>query len=142
MVKKLATIHYIAVASPDYLEQHGVITDPKSLANLPCAIHPIDPTWRFSVDNQLISVRAQQAFASNTYLVLRKAALNAIGAAMLPQQIVLSDLESGALVRLFPEIEVPERPLYAVFPPGGQPPKKVRVFMEFLAEHFKDNPIS
>ena len=43
-------------------------------------------------------------------------------------------IASGALVTLLPQYPMPEAGLYVVRPPGEHPPRKVRVFTDFLAE--------
>jgi len=48
---------------------------------------------------------------------------------------------SGALQILLPGHPVPERPLYAISGPGQPAPRKITVFLEFLARWFRDHPV-
>jgi len=101
-----------------------------------------DPTWRLFQDGTPLTIKVNAAFSSNTYLVLRKAALKGIGVAMVPHSIVAEDLRNGSLIELLPELLLPERPLYAVFAPGDTPPTKVRCFITFLTNWFRVTPMA
>lgn len=140
-VKKIATLHYTLVATPTCLARHGAPAHPRDLAEKPCIVQTTDSSWRFDAEEGPVRIKGLPVFSSNTYLVLRKAVLADIGFALLPRQVVKDDLVAGTLVEVLPDFTVPERPLFAVFAPGGPPPRKVRVFNEFLADWFKRHPI-
>ena len=141
-VKKVASIRYVVVASPAFIAEHGPVTEPRALEKIPCVIQVGDPSWRFYHDGESVAVKVQAAFSSNAYLVLRKAALKALGVAMVPHSIVAEDLDTGRLIELMPQMLLPERPLYAVFAPGDAPPKKVRCFVTFLTNWFRAQPLA
>jgi len=129
-------------ASPAFIKQHGAPETPKDLASYPCVVQTNDPVWRF-VDKagKPIHVKVTSAFASNAYLVLRRAAMKGIGVGLLPRQVVAEDLKSGDLVELIPAANIPERPLYAAFAPGKDVPLKVRCLTNFLVDWFREHPI-
>jgi DNA-binding transcriptional LysR family regulator len=142
LVRKVATLGFAACASPAYLEEHGSAETPVDLAKHACLIHTNDPVWHFvqgekNIHHKITGV----AFSSNTYPILRKAALNDLGVALLPLRSVARDLEAGRLVRVLPDFEVPDRPLFIVFPPGGQHIKKIQVFLDYMVGWFKRYPI-
>ena len=141
-VKKVASIRYTIVASPAFIAEHGPLTDPRVFEKVPCAVQVGDPTWRLYRDGESLAIKVNAAFSSNAYLVLRKAALKALGAAMMPHSVVANDLKEGQLIELMPELLLPERPLYAVFAPGDAPPKKVRCFVTFLTNWFRAQPLA
>jgi DNA-binding transcriptional LysR family regulator len=60
---------------------------------------------------------------------------------VLPTWLIQQELEAGSLRRVLTEFEAPRTPVYAVFPTHGAPPKKVRSFIEFLAEHYRERGI-
>ena len=62
------------------------------------------------------------------------AVLAGLGIAMLPEFFIGEHIASGALVTLLPQYPMPEAGLYVVRPPGEHPPRKVRVFTDFLVE--------
>lgn len=140
-VKKVASLHYAMVASPAFLEANGPITDPKQLEEIPCVVQTSDPVWRVYHQGHQLAIKVNQFFASNAYLVLQKAALKNLGVAMLPRRIVGDEIRRGTLIELMPDVLIPERPLYAVFSPGETTPKKVRCFIDFLTNWFRNTPI-
>ena len=142
-VKKVATLHYVVVGAPALIAQHGAEMSLRDLMTVPCLVQSADPTWRFqSVEGEPINVKVNSVFASNSYLVLRRAALKGLGLALLPRQVVLSDLESGQLVEVLDDARIPERPLYAAYAPGGAPPRKVRCFIDYLTHWFRRHPVA
>jgi DNA-binding transcriptional LysR family regulator len=50
---------------------------------------------------------------------------------------VSEDLADGTLVDVIPEVEVPDRPLYALHSPGTQTTARVRLFLDFVSEWFR-----
>jgi len=56
---------------------------------------------------------------------------------VLPIRLVSDELADGTLVRVLPECEVPDRPLYALHSPGSQTQARVRVFLDFVTEWFR-----
>jgi DNA-binding transcriptional LysR family regulator len=47
------------------------------------------------------------------------------------------EVERGTLTRVLPAWRLPARPLYAVFRRQGEPPRRVRLLIEFLSEWFE-----
>jgi DNA-binding transcriptional LysR family regulator len=143
LVRRVATLGFVLCASPAYVEEHGAVDSPVELAKHACLVHPNDPVWHFVQGGRDTHQKVTNvAFSSNTYPVLRKAALNDLGVALLPLRSVHRDLEAGRLVRVMPRFEVPERPLFIIIPPGGQQLRKVQVFLDYMASWFKRYPIS
>jgi len=101
VARKIANLRWLLCASPKYLVQHGEPRRPRDLTRHQCLIHvnsdPSDRVWRLRDATGLASVKVQGPFASNSVLVLRKAALEALGIAILPAYCVRGDLKSGAL---------------------------------------------
>jgi DNA-binding transcriptional LysR family regulator len=52
-------------------------------------------------------------------------------------RLVSDDLAEGTLVHVIPDIEVPDRPLYALHSPGTQTTARVRLFLDFVSEWFR-----
>jgi DNA-binding transcriptional LysR family regulator len=74
-------------------------------------------------------------------LVLRKAALEALGIAILPLYCVKEDLKSGVLREVLTLFPIPVHPLSLVFSPGKPTPQKIRLLGDFLVEWFRKHPI-
>ena len=145
VARKIANLRWLLCASPKYLMQHGEPRRPRDLTRHQCLIHlnsdPSDRVWRLRDATGLASVKVQGLFASNSVLVLRKAALEALGIAILPAYCVRGDLKSGALREVLADFPIPVHPLSLVWAPGRETPKKIRHLADFLADWFRKHPV-
>jgi DNA-binding transcriptional LysR family regulator len=142
MVKKIAPLQFVLCAAPAYLDKHGMPSTPLELANHDTLIHVNDPVWHFvRAGKKIIFKPHRVVFSSNTYLVLQKAAIRGMGVALLPVRSVYQDIHAGALLLVLRQYSAPERPLYAAYAPSRQLVRKVRVFVDFIAEWFKQHPM-
>ncbi|MGE5539956.1 MAG: LysR family transcriptional regulator [Gemmatimonas sp.] len=143
VARKLATLKWVTCASPEYLKRHGTPTTPKDLADHNCLTHMTlgaDRLWHFEHGNKAVDVKVQGTFTANSVIALLHAACAGIGIAVLPTYCAAEALSAGRLKALLTDYAVPERPLYVVYPYGAMPPKKVRLFVDFLAERFRVPP--
>ena len=141
LVKKIAPLQFVLCASADYLKSHPAPQAPSDLSLHNSLIHVNDPVWHFTRDGKKVTFKSHHVvFSSNTYLVLQKAAIRGMGIALLPVRSVYEEIRSGALVPVLSQYPAPERPLYAAFAPGRALPRKVRVFVDFIAEWFTAHP--
>jgi DNA-binding transcriptional LysR family regulator len=143
VARKLATLKWAACVSPEYLKRHDAPKTPRDLANHNCLTHMTlgaDRVWRFEDGTKPIDVKVQGTFSANSVIALQHAARTGIGVALLPTYSAADDLRSGALKQVLADYAIPERPLYVVYPYGANPPKKVRLFVDFLAQHFRVPP--
>ena len=67
--------------------------------------------------------------------------LEGLGIALLPLRPIFDDIRAGRLQVVLPDYDVPDRPLYVVYPPGLQSVKKFRVFLDYIGDWFKRFPI-
>jgi DNA-binding transcriptional LysR family regulator len=141
-LKKVAALPFVLCASPKYVKKWGGLSHPNDIADRDCLVHHNDQVWRIGKgkDSTLHKVR-NIAFLSNSYIALEKAAVHGRGIALLPQRSVYDHLQDGSLVRLLPDIPVPDRSLYAIYSPDQQTPRKVKVFLDFLSHWFEKNPM-
>jgi DNA-binding transcriptional LysR family regulator len=145
VARKIATLRWLLCASPEYLKRQGEPRVPRDLTRHQCLVHlnsdPSDRVWRLRDSAGLASVKVQGPFASNSVLVLRKAALKSLGIAILPVYCVKEDLKSGALREVLADYPIPIHPLSLVWAPGRETPKKIRHLAEFLAHWFRKHPV-
>jgi DNA-binding transcriptional LysR family regulator len=142
MVRKIAPLQFVLCASPRYLGGHEVPKTPLDLSEMDALIHVNDPVWHFIRGGKKINHKPQRvAFSSNTYLVLQKAAIRGMGIALLPVRSVYQDIRAGNLEIVLPAYAVPDRPLYAAYAPSRHLVRKVRVFVDFIADWFKQHPM-
>lgn len=144
IAKRIGTFKSVLCAAPEYLAEHGHPQEPGELARHACLAHlniaSDDRHWRLKGPRGVVSIKAEGPFLSNSALVLRRATLAGQGIAMLPQYCVAQDLKSGALVRVLSQYKSPERPIFVVHPQATLVPKKVRLFVDFMARWFGSRP--
>jgi DNA-binding transcriptional LysR family regulator len=145
IARKIANLRWLLCAAPAYLKKHGEPQQPRELARHQCLVHinsdPSDRVWRLGGGNGQVSVKVQGSFASNSVLMLRKAALATLGIAIVPLYCVKEDLKSGALREILSSFPIPVHPLSLVFSPGKPTPQKIRSLGDFLVDWFRKRPI-
>lgn len=130
----------IACASPAYLARHGHPKAPAELAQHNCLafMFPSGPEreWLFPRPGghgvERIAVRGR--LDVNGGFALREAALAGLGVIHQPQMMLQEDLDTGRLVRLFPDWPAPVWPVHVVHLPDSRMPPKLASFIEFLQE--------
>lgn len=136
--EKIATLDWVACASPDYLARAGHPADPAALSDHACLVHvnvaPNDAVWRFTGAEGSVQVKVRGAFFSNGAFALRKAAVAGLGITMIPRYAVVDDLANGALEIVLPRYHVASRPLLAVYPKALVTPPKVQLFVDYLKD--------
>ena len=129
------------VCRPRFLEEHGTPTDPADLCRYPLLLRHeeiMTPTWEFwftrvGVAEDIYRPALSEGIHypdSNTAL---QAAFEGQGIALGRRAHVWDDVQSGRLVRLFPEIECPfNLDYYTVSPPNRAASEAVMAFREWL----------
>jgi len=122
------------VATPAYIAAHGAPQSLDDVAKHPALMQGTE-VWRVRDGDRVVALHPQGRFKADSGQALVSAVLAGLGIAMLPDFFIGEHIASGALVTLLPQYPMPEAGLYVVRPPGEHPPRKVRVFTDFLAEH-------
>ena len=139
VAKTLAVPDSLICASPDYLARHGTPLDPRDLKTHECLSFQARTgrnTWKFSRGGQCTDVRIEAKIAINNGEALKQLALDGLGIVLVTDWLVREELESGALLKLFTDyaIEPVGTPITALYPSRIHLPRKVRVFLDFVAE--------
>jgi DNA-binding transcriptional LysR family regulator len=148
MAWKLAPSRRVLVASPGYLEQHGV---PKSIGEL--ADHRgIFYTnrgvadWRFprmtglAGGDDAIVVHGRLALGINNGDMMCDAAIAGLGIALLPMFIAGPALKAGALVAIDIGMQPEEEFIFIAHPDGRHPSAKLRALADHLRKAFGSPP--
>ena len=119
-VRVLARSEPILVASPRLFAHYPRPADAAGLAQLPtlAMARPGDKfVWNFiNVAGASVSVTHAPRMVTDDMPTLKLAAIDGLGVAQLPQAQVQSDLDSGLLERVLPQLNFPFRLVHAVFP--------------------------
>lgn len=138
VMRRLSDIPLVVCASPAYLRRHGRPDTPAGLAAHECLLYLLAPRpreWTFRSENGTpYGLEVRGSFASNDDHTLRRAALDGHGILRMPKIFVRGALERGELVQLWPDDACPPVTLAVVYPSRRELPRKVRVFVEFVAD--------
>lgn len=140
MAKRLAPDPQIVVASPRYISSHPPIQEPDDLRSHDCLLHSDTQVWSFQRDHQETSVRVSSRLRSDTHEMLRYAALQHLGIVRISERLVAKALQSGALRRVLETYEVTSQSaIWALYPSSRHVLPKLRVFLDFMAEAFRQD---
>ena len=142
LAKKLASIRVVTCAAPAYLRRRGIPFRPQDLVHHQCLSHSAMQLedWHFETEEGAVSIRAGARLVVDERGVLRQAAIDGLGIAMLPDVLVTGDLNSGRLQRILDDFQAIELTINAVHPHGPHPPASVRAFVDHLASCFRKPP--
>ncbi|NOR32198.1 MAG: LysR family transcriptional regulator [Sulfitobacter sp.] len=139
--RKLADDRRILCASPTYLERYGTPNTPEDLGkHRLIAFSDLEPrTLVSSAGAQALfdPKRATQYLILNDGLTQKLTTLEGAGISINSFWAVQKELENGSLVRVLPDYELTNNPaLWLIYPKSNVVSAKVRVFMDFLIDHF------
>ncbi len=134
VAKKLATRHLFVCGSRDYFKEQG---QPKSIEALKehSLLVGSQPHWRLLIDNKIQTIPVQGRVRYNSGNALCSAAVAGLGIAQLPGFYVRKALASGQLIEIFPEYKDKQEAIWAVFPSNRNVAPKIRLLVDFLAQH-------
>ena len=135
IARKLCTSQLIVAAAPGYLAQRGTPQTPQDLTSHDCLIDTNyrDPhRWSFA-QNQSVAVTGRLTFSNASACMI--AAEAGLGIAASPDFVLAESLASGRLVRLLTQHEEPPMAVFALYPSGRHLALKMRVLIDFLAQH-------
>ncbi|WP_417683776.1 LysR family transcriptional regulator [Roseibium sp.] len=146
VARKLANSARILVASPAYLKSAGPVERPEDLYDHSCLTYRLNmgiPVWRFRKEGQAdVEIPVQGCFQSDNGQAILTAVQDGLGIAMMNEWSVQKQLDEGSLVHIFDDYKVSfsefENGVYAVFQKSRHLPLKIRLFIDFLTEEFRE----
>ncbi|MEH6497737.1 MAG: LysR family transcriptional regulator [Pseudomonas marincola] len=137
---KLARNDRIICAAPAYLESHGIPLSPDDLDAHNCLrISTVNHwnNWTFKKNGETWSHEATGNFDANSADAVYYATRAGLGIAQLSSYLVEPDLREGRLVSLLTEYTLAASDIFAVYSEKRNLSPKVRVFVDYLVNHFK-----
>lgn len=136
----------LVCASPEYFERYGVPKVPQDLLNHNCLVYrslEYLGRWRFLKDGESTTVEVAGNVQSGNGAVLLECARNGMGIAVMPTWMARSSREQGRLQVALTEYQVlpaehDDTAIYVVYPHRERLPPKVRLFVDFLIEIFRE----
>jgi len=140
VVRSFLLKRHVLVASPAYVERHGMPYTPDdlrtatSLGGLLGLGRGSRHAWHLTAANGEVSVIPHAPrLLTEDIIVVKQAAL-----AELPPVSCRDELADGSLIELLPDWSLPEVNLYAVFPSRKGLTPAVRCFIDYLSLHLRE----
>ncbi|MEZ5871102.1 MAG: LysR family transcriptional regulator [Nitratireductor sp.] len=146
IARKLSGFRLILCASPGFIQAHGRPTHPRELVNYPAVV---DTNWKgrnnwvfVDEEGREFTVPVNSTIEVNSPEVTKRAALAGLGITMVPEFSVEHEIREGRLVSLLEKCVPQGSGVYAVYPHRRHVPAKVRVFVDFMAQWFRENGVA
>lgn len=140
--RKLTETTKRLIASPSYFEQFGKpekIDELNEHKLLHYSNQSAGNVWKLTAPSgEKRQVRTQGWLSVNDGQSLLNACVSGLGIAYLPSFLYAEALRDGLVEEAMPDLPIERQGIYAVYPPGRYTQPKVRTFIDFLADAFKD----
>jgi DNA-binding transcriptional LysR family regulator len=140
--RKLTETTKRLIASPKYFEQFGrpeKIDDLNDHKLLHYSNQSAGNVWKLTAPSgEKRQVRTQGWLTVNDGQSLLNACVSGLGIAYLPSFLYAEALKDGLVEEAMPELPSESQGIYAVYPPGRYTQPKVRTFIDFLVDAFKE----
>ena len=149
VARPLGPLRLLLCASPAYVAAHGVPQNLDDLTQHRLLLLQVtgqeQPTpfivqARSDGARNMRFLQLQGRFTCNDFQGLTRACADGLGIAQLPQPQVLPLLRTGQLNVLLPDSVAEGIQLFIHYPSRKQLPARVRVFVDFVVEHFAGHP--
>jgi DNA-binding transcriptional LysR family regulator len=140
LVARLLTVSdRLLVAAPTYVARQGLVRQVHDLADHALLGFAGGGDWSLTdARGVTTAVRAEGRFKADSISSLHAAALAGVGIAAFTRATVQEDLLRGRLVQILPQYSLGQRHYYALYPHARHVALNVQVFVEFMAEHYRN----
>lgn len=135
VARKVAVAELGLFAAPSYLERRGRPRTFAALATHDCVLHKMDEgigPWRLSGPRGVERVDVSGPVVADDLGAVRLLTLAGLGIALMPDMVVLADVERGTLVRVLPAYHLRGAPVHLVSVPLRHVPMRVKLLRDFL----------
>ena len=137
---RLADNRRLCVAAPGYLQHAGTPRHPSELARHQCLTLSSNASqahgWAFTIDGEMAHLRPSGRYDCSDGQVLHDWCMAGHGIAWRSTWEVEQEVAAGTLVTLLDDFAAPANGIYAVFPQRKHLPLRVRLWIDFLKQHY------
>ncbi|MDQ1091821.1 DNA-binding transcriptional LysR family regulator [Xanthomonas sacchari] len=135
VARQIAQVGYALYASPEYLQQRGVPTQPQELEAHDALIEGGDArAWRYLADGKWHAFRVNERMRSDSLRHLLAAAESGLGIVAAPRFLVADAVAAQRLRPVLDDTALPAFALSAVYPGNRRNSQKIQRFIAFLVE--------
>lgn len=136
--RKLTECSFQVIASPEYIEQHGLPSQPKELIQHNCLIYStsrLSRQWPFRLpDGEAITVNVQGNLNCNDGQYILNAALKGLGICFGPDIMFKHYINKKKLCVLLEDYSLPAVSISAIYPLNRNLTQRVRLLIDFLVK--------
>ncbi len=135
VVRKIAALTMMHVATPDYLDIHGRPKKPEELINLEYIQFRHDDdqiATLLSSGDQMIQVPIKTGLTAQLPDLMFRALYGNLGYARTPQFLVTEAIKNGQLEEVLPQWRIPDLELYLVYPTRETLSPRIMAFLKVL----------
>lgn len=139
VMRKLRETNFRLYASPHYLARAGVPKHVDELEGHECVLffgRDGAARWALSGPEGDVAVAVRGRVNSNSLTFSRRAAIAGAGIALLPEIPASVAVRRGQLCLVLPALAMTSSPLFLIYPYARHLPERVRLFRDFVLEHF------
>jgi DNA-binding transcriptional LysR family regulator len=139
-IRRLGETRRLLAASPEYLQRRGTPTHPKELTDHDMILYTLADNWNefsFKKADEAVAIKVDGAVIANDGQLICQAARDGLGILAQPTYIIESDLQSGQLVRVLDDWDLPRLTMNIAYPSKSFVPLRTRLFIDFLVERFR-----
>ena len=145
VAKKICDSRMHLIASPEYILKHGAPSSPEDISEhswvaLSLLSSPL--RWVFKDENGEHAVQVSSDLRSNSVDTVAALVAAGQGITALARYVVEKELSSGELEVILPNYQIDPVGIYAVYPHREHTPPKIRVFIDYLMKHCRENASS
>lgn len=139
VTRRLATVEVSLYAAPTYLRSAGALETPTDLMHHSCLRMLLPDTtvpWILHSDKEEVSVLPPGRFSINNLSMLRQLTVSGVGIGAFDAVVADSDIREGRLIRVLPHWAMRPLPIH-LLTPGSRLPRRVRLWVDFLADRLR-----
>lgn len=145
IARRIGLVHFVTVATPTYLDKHGRPTHPRDLlehraVNYFSSKSGKSYEWDFKKGDERIDLAMPGCLSLNDPMVYLTAGLKHLGIMQLTSYLADALVADGTLELVLPEWTTDSLPVTVVYPQNRHLSAKVRVFVEWVADLFVNDP--
>ncbi len=139
VAQRIVDTHFILLASPDYIQEHGTPTHPSDLEGHNCVTYHSKNRsythWLFANDEEQLDVQVSGNYRVDKAEAIRDAVLAGRGIGYIASYLLTDELESGKLIPLMPDWKPTQKmPVYAVYPKYQNLPVRLKTIIDFVKQ--------
>ena len=142
VARRIGSLGFATVATPEYLQQFGTPTHPSEVESTHHTVNYFSPrthrmiAQEFVKNGERIEFLGRDRICVNDSNAHMAAALAGLGVTQLVRFMAAPHLQTGELLEMMPDWVRPPLPIYVVYPPNRHLSAKVRAFVDWAAELF------